>query len=204
MVINFFHDLIAIRYPLKRKCMSIATGGKLTSESFDDFITRLKHHCVGAGVAEHCTADAIFRVEAKRYIYGIDPDYTEQLAIIRDDQYWRTIDQFLLDCPEELDELNKKTNEMFRDIDSFNDLLENEKYDVIAALDDTTITGWDEQWEHVNSHFTKEAADAFVKRKSHDYRDGMRVYVDAQLYCWEWNKIKEALISGQLVWKPLE
>ena len=51
----------------------------------------------------------------------------------------------------------------------------------------------------MNSHFTREAAEAFIKRKSHDYRDGLRIYVDANIYCWEFNAIKEALMDGRLV-----
>ena len=183
--------------------MSLATGSELTPETFNDFIERLKYHCVGSGVNAHCTANAIFRVEAKKYIYGIDPDYTEQLAIIVEDRSWHSIQEYLDDCDEdEIAGLNAKAQEDYSF--DFACIAEQYKYALIAELDNHTVTGWDEQWAHVTSHFTQEAADAFIKRKSHDYRDGLRVYVDAQLYCWEWNAIKEALINGQLVFKTTE
>ena len=52
------------------------------------------------------------------------------------------------------------------------------------------------------AHFTQEAADAFIARKKHDFPDGLRVYVDAQTYCWEFNAIKEAILSGRIVFQP--
>lgn len=39
--------------------LSIASGNKLTPETFADFVQRLKYHCQGEGVSDHCTADAI-------------------------------------------------------------------------------------------------------------------------------------------------
>lgn len=46
----------------------------------------------------------------------------------------------------------------------------------------------------VKRHYT---ADAFIKRKKHDY-DELRVYVDSQYWCWEFNAIKNAILSGKL------
>ena len=75
-----------------------------------------------------------------------------------------------------------------------------EQWDILAKLPEHTVTGWKEEWEHVNSHFTKDAAEAFIKRKKHDYREGMRVYVESQYYAWEFNAIKSAILSGRLVY----
>ncbi|MNR29189.1 hypothetical protein D3C85_1465610 [compost metagenome] len=72
------------------------------------------------------------------------------------------------------------------------------QWDILGELDDHTVTGWDDRWVPVNSHFTKDAAEAFIKRKRHDYREGMRVYVDAQTHCWEYNTIKEAILQGRI------
>jgi hypothetical protein len=55
-----------------------------------------------------------------------------------------------------------------------------------------------DRWEFVSAHFTKEAAEAFINRKKHDY-DKLRVYVDCQLYCWEFNAIINGLLDGKIV-----
>jgi hypothetical protein len=73
---------------------SIATGAKLTPETFADFIERLKYHNQGEGVNEHCTADAIFIVQRKRLVSGIDTDYTDQLMIWCDDCKWFSIQEY--------------------------------------------------------------------------------------------------------------
>ena len=78
-------------------------------------------------------------------------------------------------------------------------LSESDQWDILADLPEHTVSGWDERWEHVNSHLTKEAAEAFIRRKKHDYRDGLRVYVEAQIYCWEFNEIIKGLLDGRIV-----
>ena len=45
-------------------------------------------------------------------------------------------------------------------------------------------------------------ADAFIKRKGHDYREGLRVYVDATSYSWELNTIKAAILDGRIGFIP--
>ncbi len=47
-----------------------------------------------------------------------------------------------------------------------------------------------------------DAAEAFIKRKKHDYRKGLRVYVDASTYSWELNTIKAAILSGRIGFLP--
>jgi hypothetical protein len=36
----------------------------------------------------------------------------------------------------------------------------------------------------MNSHFTKDTAEAFIRRKQHDYGE-MRIYVESQYYDWK-------------------
>ena len=79
---------------------------------------------------------------------------------------------------------------------------ESDQWDLLADLPDHTVTGWDDRWEYVCSHLTQDAADAFIARKKHDYREGLRVCVEAQTYCWEFNAIKQAILDGQLVFQP--
>ena len=176
---------------------TLATGADLTPAMFEDFRQRLTHHCRGEGVRDHCTADAIFIVEAKRLIYGINTDYTDNRMVFRDDsewfspqEYWDSADE------EERAELDKAAQE-YGDCD-FLVLAPHAQWEVMGELEDHTVTGWDEQWEYITAHFTREAAEAFIERKAHDYPMGLRIYVDAQLYCWEWNAIKAAIMDGRL------
>ncbi|WP_034639948.1 hypothetical protein [Chitinilyticum aquatile] len=177
---------------------TLAKGAALTPETFADFVTRLRHHCRGEGVDWHCTADAMFTVQAKKRTYGVDRDYTDKWAVCLEDQSWLSPQAYWDDLDDEekasLDEAAQNAHEC-----AFLDLSEYQKWDLLGELDDHTVTGYEDEWEHVCSHFTKEAADAFIQRKKHDYRLGLRVYVDAQTHCWEWNAIKEALMDGRLV-----
>lgn len=182
---------------------TLATGAALTADTFADFLQRLHHHCRGEGVNDHCTADALFIVQARREVTGIDRDYTDQLLVYCDDYTWHSPKSYWDDCDEEAQaELNAKAQEE-SGVD-FLELGEHDQWDILNDLDDHTVTGWDEQWEYVNAHFTREAAEAFIKRKAHDYRKGLRVYVESQSYCWEFNAIKEALINGKIVFKDNE
>lgn len=184
---------------------SIATGAALTRETFAEFVERLRHHCVGEGVRDHFTTDAVFEVHAREYTYGIDPEYDPELVIIRDDHEWTSPDAFYAECdPAEKYAIDKEVvnggwaapGEGFEGV-----VRDDSKRDVIVeALPDVRVVGRKAEWVHVNTHFTREAAEAFIRRKKHDYPNGLRIYVEAQLYCWEFNAIKEALISGKLVY----
>ncbi len=176
---------------------TLATGADLTPAMFEDFRQRLTHHSRGEGVRDHGTADAIFIVEAKRLVYGISNEYTDNRVVIQDDSEWFSPQEYWDDADEEeRAELDKAAQE-YGDCD-FLELREDDKWEVLGELEDHTVTGWDERWEYVNAHFTREAAEAFIKRKAHDYRRGLRINVYAQLYCWEWNAIKAAIMDGRL------
>ena len=75
---------------------------------------------------------------------------------------------------------------------------ESDQWYVLGELEDHTVTGWDDRWEYVNAHFTHAAAEVFIKRKKHDYRKGLRVYVDASTYSWELNTIKASILDGRI------
>lgn len=178
---------------------SLATGSGLTPETWADFVSRLKYHCAGEGVNDHCTSDALFIVQNKRLVSGIDRDFTDNTMIYVDDNKWFSPLDYWADLDEdERADLNKKsrdeTSSYFTDLSTF------EQWLVLEDLEDHTVTGYAWEWEYVNSHFTKEAAEAFIKRKSHDYRE-LRVFVESQYWAWEFNAIKNAIMNGQLVFK---
>ncbi|HDX8451410.1 TPA: hypothetical protein RQN21_000928 [Aeromonas hydrophila] len=179
------------------KPVSLAHGAPLSPESWADFVARLHHDCVGEGVRSHCTADAIFKVESRERIYGIDKDYTDKLAVIFDDSVWFSPQEYWDDLDEEgRAELNKVAQH-WSECD-FLERDEDDQWEQLGDLDDHRVTGWDESWEYVCSHFTKDAAEAFIERKRHDYRKGIRVYVDAQTHCWEYNTIKDGILQGRI------
>jgi hypothetical protein len=180
--------------------MTLATGSELNAETFNDFVQRLGHHVRGEGVNWHHTADALFTVQAKRYVYGIDRDYTDKVAVCIEDCSYFSLAEYWRDASDEdraeLDKMGQGMHEKpFLELDA------NDQWDLLADMDDHTVTGYDERWEYVNSHFTKEGAEAFIKRKKHDYPDGLRVYVEAQVYCWEFNAIISGLLDGRIVFK---
>ena len=178
---------------------SLAFGSKLTQQSWDDFVARLVHDCKGDGVERHYTADAFFVVQAKRYTYGIDLDFGAELAICHEDSVYLSAKEFYENFfdDEERKDFDKKAQETHEK--NFLDLFDFEQNSMMEEIDGVTVTGRAERWDYVSSHFTYEAAEAFIKRKKHDYRDGLRIYAEAQTYSWEFNAIKEAIMSGRLV-----
>lgn len=174
--------------------MSIARGDTLTAENWTDFVNRLRHHCVGDGVRWHETSCPIFVVQSKLLVTGIDPDYTDKKIILREDSKWFSPAEYFASLDEEEQKELNETSQNQSDCD-FLDAPEWEQYEIIADQPDNTVTGYVEQWVHINSHLTKEGAEAFIRRKAHDY-DELRVYVESQYYCWEFNTIRNAILAG--------
>lgn len=181
------------------KTDSIATGSSLNKATWDDFVARLRHDCVGEGVDDHCTSNALFVVHCKRRDYGVSEDYTDKMVVYCDETSWFTPqaywDDASFDVKARLDTVSQYDNDC-----PFLEADERDQWGILGDLDDHTVTGYTERWEYVNSHFTKDAAEAFIKRKKHDYPDGLRVYVESQQYTWEFNAIKDAILNGQLVY----
>ena len=185
------------------EAITLARGAKITEASWADFVQRLKHDCRGEGVSRHYTADAIFIVQARRLVFGIDRDYTDRTAVLLEDRHWLSPQEYWDSCDEDKrDALDGQALEESDGECKFLELQEHDQWELLAELPDHSVVGWDDRWEYVSSHFTRDAADAFVARKKHDYRDGIRVYVEAQIYCWEYNAIKEAIMDGCLVFNP--
>lgn len=183
---------------------SIATGAVLNSQSFSDFVARLKYHCRGDGVNDHCTADALFVVQERRRVIGIDREYTDNLVAYSSDgevEYYSPEDYFSSLSHVEKVALNKHCVE--KEGGKFKSLKPFQQWEIMDGYNELQVAGFHEYWEYVNSHFTKEAAESFIRRKKHDYRDGLRIYVEAQSYCWEFNAVKEAIMNGQIVFKEL-
>ncbi|KNH48322.1 hypothetical protein [Pseudomonas lini] len=184
---------------------SLATGHALDTATWTDFVTRLRHDVKGPRVHDHCTSAAIFKVECRKIVYGLDMDYTDKHLVYWDSgesaaysiaEYWKQCSRG------EKTELNKCMQGWSEC--QFMKASENDQWYVLGELPEHTVTGWDDRWEYVNAHFTYDAAQAFIARKKHDYRDGMRVYVDSQYYCWEFEAIKSVILDGTLTYMPRE
>lgn len=180
---------------------SLAKGDRMSPEAWADFVSRLRHDCVGEGVDDHCTAEAMFVVQARRIVYGLDSDYADKRVIVSDDSEWFSVQDYWDECEDQQQvDLNAKAQEEAEC--DFLELDEMDQWEMLGELEDHQLVYWDERWEYVNSHFTKDAAEAFINRKAHDYRKGLRVYAEAQIYCWEYNTIKAAILSGELTYTP--
>jgi hypothetical protein len=178
---------------------SIAKGAALTAESWADFVSRLRHDCVGEGTRDHCTANAVFLVQTKDRTYGVTEDYTDNKCVICDDRSWESPKAYWDDCDEE-DRVDLDARAIESDGKAFIESHDSVQWDVLEELDDHRVTGWTEYWKTVNSHMTNDAAQAFINRKAHDYPLGLRVYVECTYYSWEVNTIKDAILAGKLVY----
>ncbi|EAA8256803.1 hypothetical protein AH633_002562 [Salmonella enterica subsp. enterica] len=176
---------------------SIADGAKLTPETFADFIERLKYHHCGEGVSRHITADPIFMVQKESTIYGMDTDYCDGRFVAFEDSVWFSPQEYWddLDDDEQAD-LNAECEETYDT--PFTDLSEDTQWSVLEDLENHTVSGFKKEWQHVNAHFTREAAEAFIRRKQHDYPP-LRVYVESMYFGWEYREIIKALCDGRLV-----
>ncbi|MCU0121800.1 hypothetical protein N8H74_26365 [Pseudomonas sp. B2M1-30] len=46
-------------------------------------MTRMRHDCVGKNGPDHCTANAVVIKQAKRIVYGINTDYSDNHVFIK-------------------------------------------------------------------------------------------------------------------------
>lgn len=183
---------------------------------FTDFVTRLRYHTQGAGVREHCTANAVFIVQALRRTWGLHDDWAEGFSVVCDDCHWDNMDDFVEYIAEDDNLAEQLANHidatwgfLFTDeqwgallsepsLETFKRLSDDDKWRVIRDFDDFKVVGWKEHWEYVTAHFTKEGAETFIARKKHDYPAGLRVMVDSQYGCHEFNHIITLLVNDKL------
>lgn len=181
---------------------SLAYGAPLTQSTFADFVERLRYDCKGERVNDHCTADAFFLVQHKDRVCGLDAEYSDKRFILDSANHAE------YESPKEwFDALEEEGQDFFNQKAQdesgadFLDLFECDQWDMFAndEIEDHSVVYYQDEWKTINHHFTYDAAEAFIKRKSHDYGE-MRVYTDAHTYGWEYNTIKAALLSGELVY----
>lgn len=179
--------------------------GVLNKETFEDFLSRMRHQVRGEGVNDHATCDAVFVVKCKTLISEIDKANTDDTVLFIDDSRYFSFEEFAENHDnEELDLMIKEGCPIEFDGDIYSCARD---YDFFEWVEDkkgsdwcATHTGYDWKWEYVNHHITMEAAKAFIKRKSHDYGE-MMVYVDSAYWSWELKAIMNGLLDGKIVFK---
>lgn len=176
---------------------TLATGARLTPETFADFIQRLEHHHRDDGVKWHHTADPIFTVQKHHTIYGLDLDYADGRFVALEDRVWFSPQEYWNDLEqEEREAINADCLENHET--PFTSLDEDDQWSMLESFDDHTVSGYRREWQFLNAHLTKEAAEAFIARKQHDYPP-LRVYVESMYFGWEYKELMAALLDGRLV-----
>ena len=177
---------------------TLAKGAALNPDTWADFVARLRHDCVGEGVREHHTADAVFVVQ-KAVEHVIPDGYGGDPMIFDGCESSETPAEFFASCCDENKvKLNAACDGDFLAADGW------QKEEALKELlPDYSLIYIEKRWEHLNQHFTKEAAEAFISRKKHDYRLGLRIYVDCSCYSWELNAIKAAILDGRIGLLPV-
>lgn len=178
---------------------SLARGAELTADTWADFVARLHYDCVGEGVRDHHTADAVFLVQQRVKVWTPEDLEGEAFEIFRDGESY---------SPDAWYEWLDGDDQQRLDAECAGNFLGASMHDQMNALEEISPSlevhefTWD--WETLNQHFTKDAAYAFIARKKHDYRDGLRVHVDASTYSWELNAIKAAILAGRIGFLPVQ
>lgn len=176
------------------EALSLAKGADLTPETWADFAARLHHGCRGEGVNDHYTADAVFLVQKREKSYLPEDVDGEDYEIYSDSETYSGEEWY-----ESLEADTQKRLDAECEPKGF---LGATIFDKTMALNEVCpearLFEFNWRWDFVGQHFTKDAADAFIKRKKHDYRDGLRVYVDCSYYSWELNAIKDGIMDGRI------
>lgn len=76
-----------------------------------------------------------------------------------------------------------------------------DQWQIIESVGEASVLRYAKRWEILNSHFTHDPAHAFIDCKAHDY-PALRIYVEAQIYCWECGAVKAAILDGPLTYTP--
>ena len=176
---------------------TLANGDELTPDTWADFVARLRYDTEGEGVSDHYTADAVFLVQKRVKVWTPEGCDGEAFEIYRDGESWNVENWYEYLDGDDQQRLDAECDgnflgaSMYAQIDALSE---------VCPKSEVHEFSWD--WETLNQHFTKDAASAFIRRKGHDYRDGLRVYVDASTYSWELNTLKAAILSGRIGMLP--
>lgn len=187
----------------KNDTLSLATGSPLTQQTWDDFVERLRYHVDGEGVNEHCTAFPVFVVKNKEMFLARESNGDDIYLHEKKGELWQSCTEYYNSLDEEQrykvdDEIENIAFETF----SVSSLSKEEMEDLLCEVFhyELIAVGREYRYIPISFHFTREAAEAFIRRKAHDY-DELSITVESSLHCWEFNTIREAILKGKLVFK---
>ena len=176
----------------------------MKKEEFETLIERLKYWNLSEeGRDKHCTANPIFTVQEKVRIHGFDSEYSDHFEFGKGDCYYDSVSDFLesVDEEQELKIINEWGKEYFgKKPVNLKEIPEYKLMDFLVDCYDYSRVYYKEDWKHINTHLTREAAEAFIKRNQHDHGE-LRIYVESLYWCWEFKDLIEGLANGDIVLK---
>lgn len=170
-----------------------------TPETWAEFTQQLKKSWEKDNAG---TDSPIFVVQAKNIVWGLDPTHDSveitNIVDVDQDSKYKSVEDFF--------ESLKATDK--HDLNGLAIDEEDELFlDIKASTQINILSDWNERnvyichgkyfWEDINCHLTRTAADAFIKRKSHDYGE-LRVFVKSLYWCDEFKNLLNAIISGEV------
>lgn len=172
----------------------LTTVSVLDANSWNEFVARLHHHNSAESRSNYGTNEPLFIVQSKEMICGFEDGFSGELYVFDGEssfaspqEYWDALDA------NKKHALNGQALETEDEL--FSDLTEKTQWDILRESNGLTVSRCKNEWRFVSAHFTKEAAEAFIARKGHDYSE-LRVYVSSQVYCVEFNAIKKGILDG--------
>lgn len=188
--------------PAGKPAISLTTVPVLDANSWNEFVTRLHHHNTADGRSSHGTNEPLFIVQSKDMICGFEDGfsgeryvYDGESSFASPQEYWDALDA------QGKHALNGQSLETEDEL--FCDLSENTQWDILGESEGLTVSRCRPEWRFISAHLTREAAEAFIARKGHDYNE-LRVYVSSQAYCVEFNSIKKGILDGLITFNDPE
>jgi hypothetical protein len=177
------------------------TPALFTPEAWAEFTQQLKNSWEKDNAG---TDSPIFVVQAKNIVWGLDPTHDSveitNIVDVDQDSKYKSVEEFF--------ESLKATDK--HDLNGLAIDEEDELFlDVKASTQFKILTDWNWNghnvhichgkyfWEDINCHLTRSAAEAFIKRKSHDYGE-LRVFVKSLYWCDEFKNLLNAIITGEV------
>ncbi|WP_338860235.1 hypothetical protein [Xenorhabdus griffiniae] len=173
---------------------SLADGGELSRETWNDFVNRLKYQHKGAGVDQHFTTNPSFTVRERVKVVGLDDD---EIGIYCDCWEYYSIEA-ALDSFEDTqkERIFKHAQEEY--LSDWSELDDHDKAEcIIFVLEDAYVFHWKYDYRTVNTHLTREAAEKFIQRKQHNYEQ-LSVYVESFYWCWEMRTLIDGILTGKI------
>jgi hypothetical protein len=136
-----------------------------------EFLREMAHELVTQDNAY--TSMPIPTVQVQHLVTGIDTDYTERIG-------WLDTDTGSLVDEDAAARLESKYQKDFTEPDGY------------------VRTGYQWEWRHLQTFITTKAAEAFIERNRHNYRDGTRTYIDSACRNPEMAEVRR-LLSGPVL-----